>query len=1322
MEQIIVTKPDGSKYPLAIRRTATTITQAKQNWALLADDTVSISLESPFPQKYGIGDWILVFGRVYKLNRLPQATKGGVHAFSYKLEFEGVQYDLMRAAYNLTIDTTDNELQDVQADTLTGDLNRFATVLISNANRVFGVGVWKLGTCPSTIEDKTLTFGEADNCLSVLQTLCTEFKVEFEISQADGVFTINFVEKVGQTFPFTFKFGRGGGLYELTRQNVDSSNIVTRLHVFGSSSNITNKYRASRLCLPGKSKAQSYIETADAVAKYGIYEATKYFDDIKPTFDGSITNLVDGDILKFVDTKMFDLNAKEADGVTTKYLIAGCAAKIHFNTGNLAGYQFEVHTYDHATHTFTLVKQTDDRGDTFPSESSTAFQFAQGDVYKLLDVALPDSPYQNDAEAKLLEQGTVYYNQNSQPKVQYGLDISKDFLKKMTTSETIVNIFVPGDYIPIEDEDIDVKKSVRVKSLTRNLLDVYDYKLTISDTVTTSIVNRVISELIDHDKTITINNLKDPARAKANWRSSREVLGMVFDPEGDYYTEKIKPNSIDTNLLSVGAKSMQFGLTNTVFQPNFNGQKNAISVKGGVLTHYTINEERAVSWMLSDNVTTFDADSKAYYIYAKCERNGDNGVIIFTTEQIQATQSGTHYHFWIGIVNSVDPELHARSISLSYGFTMINGRFIKTGRIESADGETYFDLDNSEIGGRIVFSSNGEEKTLEELGEESLESKDFINNTLPGILDEIQAQLDGQIEQFFDTYDPTNGNAPANEWTTTALKEAHLGDLFYNTDNGKVFRWIKKSTSYEWQQLKDDEVAQALAIANDALALAREKRRIFTDTPYTPYDIGDLWVQGGNGDIMRCKVTRISGSYTTSDWEKASNYTSDAALESFINDTYNGAITDLTTQIDGKIETWFQESNPWNSWAGGTGHKHVGDMWYNPTTHELKRFAGSDNSNTWVDIVDKKALEAYEVASNAKDTADGKRRVFVATPYAPYDIGDLWADGKELRRCATAKASGQAYNVLDWVTCVEYDNTKTVIDGGLVTSGTIQVAGDNKSILAGITGQGTTASSIRFWAGASFENRAVAPYRVLQDGSVVMTKATITGIINALSGTIGGFEIGQGRIGVENNDSYQGLSLLNSLIKFSDERSWTGIGTNVYPSSSGMKCLARHELNCENSSYSSGVALYTKARFPNDGIESWYIRRSLWNDGNMFSIGGHSFFYDGYIGRAGTDVIEVLFKNTHKFHFLSCTTTYLAVNLPTKTMVSNAVGSSRTVMFNIEIVCDKSMGNKIRVMSQTDAQIYDNTGNSITGIDLTKGDSLTLRYYNGTYHVINSKY
>lgn len=1311
---IIITQPNGNRVPMQNRRTATGITSAKQNWGLNAEDTVDITIESPFPQTYNIGDKITVFGRDYKLNRLPSVKKTGMHQFQYTLQFEGVQYDLFRITYDLTVDTTTNELQDVQGDTLTGNLHRFMTVLIANANRVFP-GKWKLGACPDTIGDKTLTFGESDNCLSVLQNLCgqSNFNVEFEIVQSNGVYTVNLYERVGQTLPFTFEYGKGRGLYDLHRENVSSSNIVTRLKVYGSTENITSKYRADRLCLPGKTKGQSYIEKPEMVAKYGVFEGRKNFDDVKPTFMGSVESVVD--TFSFIDKKFpFDLNATNASGETL-YLINGVSAKIHFNTGNLAGYDFEVKSYDHATHKFTLLKTTDDRGDVFPSETSMAFQFGVGNEYKILDVAYP-SDIEAEAEAKLTEVGNKYYDQNCQPKVQYGLSVTKAFLEKLVgTNDSVTNFFAPGDFLHVVDADIDVDKAIRIKSFVRNVLDPYDYTLTISDiTTNATITNRVISDLVELDKIVTINSLKDPTRARANWRSSREVLNMVFDPDGDYYTDKIKPGSIDTLALSVGAKSMQFGLINTVFQPNYNGNPRLVKWQGGVLTHYTIKEESALSWVMADGQTTLTGNNSAYYLYAKCERNGNAGVFIFTTSQIKVEDDVNYYHFLVGTLSSIDQELNVRSLALTYGFTMVNGRFIKTGRIESADGTTYFDLDNSEIGGRIVFSSNGQEKTLEELGKESLENKDFINNTLPGILSEIQSQLDGQIEQFFETYDPTLTNAPAKDWTTNQMKENHLGDLFYNTESGKVFRFIKNGSVYSWQVLQDSEVAQALALANDALALAKTKRRIFTSTPYTPYEVGDLWVQGGSGDIMRCKTSRATGSYTSSDWEKASKYTDNTELNKFINGTYNNAIIDLTNQIDGKIETWFQTTDPASSWTTtAMKAKHVGDMWYHSTQKKLKRYS---SSYSWVNIEDQKAIDAYETANNAQDTADGKRRVFVSTPYPPYDIGDLWVNGKDLRRCQTKKTQGQSYNVNDWVVAVDYDNTKTVIDGGLVTSGTIQVAGDNKSILAGMTGQGTAANSIRFWAGASFENRATAPYRVMQDGSVVMTKATVEGVINAISGYIGGFRIQQGQIGYGSSseqDTTRGLALLNNFIRFYNGSQRTLVGCL---SSLGYPYNALFELS---GGMGTTVEIHRDGYSEND--EVWYKPKALAVFGNQLINGKLAVFENGYIGEAYTDAIESHIYMTHSFMFTSIGSSYRNVRLPKLAPIWNEMGGNRTFLLHIQIGY-LGNGNRIKLSGVEGGYIIDNNANRPGGgygyLDMARGDSLVLRAYGADYHIV----
>ena len=1132
MEQIVIYKTDGTTLPLASYGTATTIESATQTVKLLGDDTVSVVITSAYKHDFNIGDYCIIYGKKYTLNRLPKVQKSGAFEFQYDLEFEGIQYDMSRVTFDLTVDTTNNQLADVSAESLTGNLKRFGDVLISNMCRVFP-NKWLLGEYPTTSEDTTLTFSEGTNCLTALQTLCSEFDTEFEIvrDESTDVHTLNF-KKVGKTFPYTFEYGKNRGLYSMTRENVSSENIVTRLKVYGSTENITYKYRARRLCLPGKKKQESYIEDAAAVAKYGIWEGTKVFDDIKPTWTGHVQKVVEGSVVQFVDDTMFDLNALNDDG-STKYLIAGSSAMVHFNTGNLAGYEFEVSAYDHATHTFTLKAEQDERGNVFPSETSAAFQFKgktdtyAGDEYKLINICVP-SEYEASAEAELEAKGQEYYKEKCQPRVQYGLSITESFLAGKVEKYEDKNIVWSGDYIPVKDGDIGVDKTVRVESIKRDLLKDFSYTLTISDIeITPSITVRVLQELGEHENAISLNNLADPARARANWRTSREVLGMVFDTEGDYYSEKIKPLSIETTMLAVGAKSQQFQLRDIIFMPNYNGNENSFYSSEGYLDHFAIDDSAARTWQLGEDFSTGLTSGQAYYIYAKCPTNDIAGKIVLSDEAIAVEQVAGYYHFLIGILNSVDSTstsstTKARQVSLTYGSTTVNGRFIRTGKISSTDGSCYFDLDNNEIGGAVSFTANdGTTKNVSDLDARADEAKDYINNTLPSELQALQDQIDGKLEQYFYETDPAptyssptdTPKLPNSEWTTTAECEKHNGDLYYNTSSGKVWRFVKKqslSISYFcWSELGDTEAAKALELATEALGTAKGKAQIFTATPTPPYAVGDLWVQGSTGDIMRCQTARESGSYAASDWVKASKYTDDAAFTTFVNGQYATDLTALQGQVDGKVESWFQTSDPSAQWYDDDKKaKHVGDMWYNSSTMQLKRYCATTTSSgttySWQTLQDERAVAAYQAASAAQDTADKKRQVFVATPTPPYAVGDLWlTGGKEdgtLRRCIAAKTSSEAYSADDWVEAVYYDNTKTTVDGGIVTSGTVQLVSSlSESIVAGITGGGeetsatTDAQKVRIWAGASRENRYTAPFRVTQNGDCYMSNATIEG-------------------------------------------------------------------------------------------------------------------------------------------------------------------------------------------------------------------------------------
>lgn len=712
MEQIIVRHPDGTTALLTSRARKSGVTKAEQSITLLGADTVAITVKSATPLTFHLGDQIDVYGKTYTLNQLPGIKKTGNRNFEYTLTFEGVQYELIDVQFLLPDDTV--------LDSFTGDLEDFLGILIGNLTRVYP-GKWVLGVYPANTEYKTLTYTEK-NCLEVLQDLCEQYSTEFEITQANGVRTLN-IKTAGVNFPYTFRYGRTGGLYELTRQNINSKNVVTRLYVYGGSSNLGDKYRYTRLCLPGKAKNASYIEDAAAIAAYGLKENTKIFDDIRPERYGEVT-AAGSAYYAFKDATMnFDLNEKDSAG-NTKWLIDGATAKVKFTTGNLAGYEFDIHKYDHATKEIQVVPFTDENGMKFPSETSAAFQFGVGDKYFFTDINLPDT-YKTDAENKLLAEGNKAITEYSQPQVQYGLSIDENFIRQFAGELTVVNLFAVGDYIPVEDEDIGVNKSVRITAFTRDLLREYKYNITLGDSVTKTTITRVIEDLQKIDNVIEINDLADPSKARRNWKASQEVLANVFDPEGHYYSEKIKPLSIETTMLATGARSQQFVLQNTRFEPNYEGNPNTVKVVGGTLVHYTI-AETVKSWQL--NTATFSnlVSGTVYYIYARCQKTGTAGNIVFDTVQRKVDSDPTYYYFLVGSLSSAitdtDGKRPARLIALTYGATTINGRFLTTGRIQSGDGQTYFDLDTGEIGGNIKFrASDGTLKNVSELEQSDIE-------------------------------------------------------------------------------------------------------------------------------------------------------------------------------------------------------------------------------------------------------------------------------------------------------------------------------------------------------------------------------------------------------------------------------------------------------------------------------------------------------------------------------------------------------------------------------------------------------------------------
>ena len=438
--------------------------------------------------------------------------------------------------------------------------------------------------------------------------------------------------------------------------------------------------------------------------------------------------------------------------------------------------------------------------------------------------------------------------------------------------------------------------------------------------------------------------------------------------------------------------------------------------------------------------------SNIYYLHNKPQLSDSDIVWKMTAEAwAVSTDGGQH---WNGGM-TVDGDVIARILTA----TGVNADWINTGTIKAIDkdGNTTFLVDVTT--GRVIINADSIQikgKDVNAIAKEKAETEvnNFISNTYTTDINNLQSQIDGQIETFFYDYEPTLQNIPASGWTTNEERKKHEGDLFYWKSKGYAYRFMQDGATWKWQLVQDTDITLAIAAAEKAQDTADHKRRVFVVQPEPPYDIGDLWTQGSNGDLMRCKVARASGSYDSSDWEKASKYTDDSSLDLFINGVFKDSLNSLKTQIDGKIETWYQPNDPsvkWTKteeypWCDIDGNKildesgneivlvwesekveHEGDLWHNTTDNTQWIY----KSGIW---------QPQSIPDELLDKIDGKSSVYMVQPKPPYYEGDLWvttnSEGKASLKTSFVNRINGDFTASDWIDFkyADKDDIKNAID------------------------------------------------------------------------------------------------------------------------------------------------------------------------------------------------------------------------------------------------------------------------------------------------------
>ena len=418
--------------------------------------------------------------------------------------------------------------------------------------------------------------------------------------------------------------------------------------------------------------------------------------------------------------------------------------------------------------------------------------------------------------------------------------------------------------------------------------------------------------------------------------------------------------------------------------------------------------------------------SSIYYLHDKPTLAESKSVFKITADTITASTDGGKT--WNGGF-TVDGVMIAKimtTIGINFDWG-VGGTLI----IQDRNGKqtVYMDAETGEVRLSVVsLSIQGE--TVADIAEKKAESSlnDFTSNIYNPMISSLQKQIDGQIETFYYDYEPTLNNVPAKEWDTEEKKTAHEGDLFYWKSKGYAYRFQKDGSAWNWQLVQDTDITLAMQKAAEAKDTADSKRRVFTATPYPPYDVGDLWVGNDTSDLMRCQRSRQSGAYDSSDWIKAVKYTDDSELNNFIYTDYAEALVEISKSIDKKAETWFQATDPALQWTDNSTSEplqdhtganitdstganiltvwerekaaHNGDLWHN-TTNNVE-YIYKDGS--WHEM---------SVPDDVFDKIDGKAQIFVGEPIPPYDVGDTWFTGTNILVCVVKRTSGK-YNASDW--------------------------------------------------------------------------------------------------------------------------------------------------------------------------------------------------------------------------------------------------------------------------------------------------------------------
>ena len=746
--------------------------------AIMEECSLTLYFDYPGYLEIPVGSYCDLYGKRYFLKKDSSFKKNGERNFEYTLILETGIYDTMLWKVRNTLDRRIKF-------PYTAKPNEHLRLLVENLNRR-GIG-WKIGDCIEGTE-KVINYSHT-YIHDALNQLADMYETEWEITEetvnGKQIKTIH-LRKVeyNKENPLKLLYGKGHGfkvgvgrqfgeippeiiLVDTTDRNIDYSTYGAKNLLLPKDKTLVYEGRIYKTDVDGTCVMRADKELT--TAKEDSLDCTAIYPSRVGTVSAVIEVNKENNFFDFVDKDIpEELNFEDC-------LIAGETMTVIFQTGMLTGKEFEVKYIHEAkdkkeARRFEIVPQEID-GITMPEPE--VWRPKVGDTYAVFGMQLPKAYICNDstqtgASWEAFKEAAKYLYEHEDKKFTFTGTLDGIWAKKRWLE--IGGKIVLGGYVNFSDTQFHPEGSlIRMIGIKHYVNNPYSPEIELSNEPIGTSVSSDLNKIETNEVTV-IEKHKDALQfTKRRFRDAKETMSMLEDALLNF-SGSVNPITVSTMQLLVGDESLQFRFVNSKTNPvqvshniTFNTSTKILNAPAGILQHLTLGISSLSSSHKADEYKYWDMaeynspalidPEKKYYLYAKVGKENQAGTFLLSETAIKMELITGYYHLLTGVLNSEYEG--SRSFVQLYGFTEILPGRVTTERILSPDGDTYFDLVKSEIGGNIQIKAGS--SGLENLSEweaahkeieDAAKAAEQANNAVDGLHDYVDgAFADGIITE-----------------------------------------------------------------------------------------------------------------------------------------------------------------------------------------------------------------------------------------------------------------------------------------------------------------------------------------------------------------------------------------------------------------------------------------------------------------------------------------------------------------------------------------------------------------------------------------------